>query len=274
MKAIVIAAGSCRRLRSLIDDIPKCMLSINGKPIIQNTIELFRKNGISDISVIRGYKKEKINFPDITYFENNNFWNNNILHSLMFARQKLEESIEEEEDVVITYSDIMFEDNVLKCLLNSKKDIVSIVDTEWMDYYEGRTDHPVQEAEKVIIDNNGIMLKIGKNILTDDIPKNKQGEFIGLWKFTPKGIKLFLKHFDRLNSILKITDPYQSVKEWQKSYMTDIFQEMIDKGEKLHCVLIQKNWVELDTVQDFKMLVGKISESFRVEKNIFKNKGG
>lgn len=83
MKAIIIAAGPATRLRPLTDDLPKCMLKIKGKPIIQNTIELFRKKGVNDISVIRGYKKEKINFPDITYFENKNFLNNNILHSLM-----------------------------------------------------------------------------------------------------------------------------------------------------------------------------------------------
>ena len=86
MKGIIIAAGPSKRLRPLTDDMPKCMLKITGKPIIQNTIELFRSNGIRDISVIRGYKKEKINFPNITYFENTDFWNNNILHSLMCAR--------------------------------------------------------------------------------------------------------------------------------------------------------------------------------------------
>ncbi|NQT64809.1 MAG: NTP transferase domain-containing protein, partial [FCB group bacterium] len=65
MKAIIIAAGPSKRLRPLTDDIPKCMLKINGKPILQNTIDLFRNNGINDISVIKGYKKEKINLLDI-----------------------------------------------------------------------------------------------------------------------------------------------------------------------------------------------------------------
>ena len=67
MKAIIIAAGPCKRLMPLTDELPKCMLKINGKPILRNTIELFRNNGINDISVIRGYKKEKINFPNVTY---------------------------------------------------------------------------------------------------------------------------------------------------------------------------------------------------------------
>ncbi len=258
MKAIIIAAGPSKRLRPLTEDLPKFMLKINGKPILQNTIELFRSNGINDISVIRGYKKEKINYPNVTYFENKDFWNNNILHSLMCAREKLEEAVKTGEDVVMTYSDIWYNDSVVKALLKSKEDIASIVDTDWHGYYEGRTDHPISEAENIIMDDDKRMLKIGKHIFTHDTPKDKQGEFIGLWKFASKGIKIFLKHFDRLNSALKMTDPYQNTKEWQKSYITDIFHEMIDNGEKLYCVLIKKNWAEFDTVQDLKRVGDEI----------------
>lgn len=251
MKAIIIAAGPSTRLLPLTENLPKCMLKIHSKPLIQNTIELFRNNGIDDISVIKGWKKDKINFPDITYFENTDFLNNNILHSLIFARAKLEEAIKTDEEVVITYSDIWYTDHVVKTLLKDKHDIAAIVDTNWQDYYTGRTAHPISEAENVILDYDQKILKIGKHIFTDSIDKNRQGEFIGLWKFTPEGIKIFLKHFDRLNKELKMTDTYQNAKEWQKSYITDIFQEMIDKGEHIYAVLIQKNWKEFDTVQDY-----------------------
>src|SRR3989338_9192274 len=161
MKAIIIAAGPCKRLRPLTEVLPKCMLKVHGKPIIQNIIDLFRNNGVNDISAIRGYKKEKISFPNVTYFENTDFWNNNILHSLMFAREKLEEAIKTGEDVIITYSDIWYTDSVVKDLLKSKEAIASIVDTDWYDYYNGRTDHPISEAENVIMDSNKRMLKIG-----------------------------------------------------------------------------------------------------------------
>lgn len=266
MKAIIIAAGPCTRLRPLTDDLPKCMLQIHGKSIIQNTIELFRGNGISDISVIRGYKREKINFPGITYFENTDFWNNNILHSLMCARAKLEEAIESGEAVVVTYSDILYSDSVVKKLLKSEHAIASIVDTDWQDHYTDRINHPPSEAELVIMDSNNRKLKIGKHVFAEGIDGHKHGEFIGLWKFTPEGIRAFLKHFDRLHSTLKRTEPYQRAKEWQKSYITDIFQEMIDRGEELHCVLIEKNWAEFDTVQDFERIGGEIPQELEVMK--------
>lgn len=258
MKAIIIAAGPCVRLRPLTDDMPKCMLKINGKPIIQNMLELFRNNGINDISTIRGYKKEKINFQSITYFENTNFMNNNILHSLMYARPKMEEAIKNGEDVIITYSDIWYSDSVVKELLAYQDDIVAIVDIDWQDYYEGRTDHPIEEAENVIIDDDKTMLKIGKHIFTHNTPKEMQGEFIGLWKFSAKGTERFLNYFDRINARLNRTDSFQNAKEWQKAYITDILQEMIDNGEQIHCALIRKNWKEFDTVQDFLRAGGEI----------------
>lgn len=257
MKAIIIAAGACTRLRPLTNELPKCMLKINGKSILQHSIELFRNNEISDISVIRGYKKEKINFSNITYFENTDYMNNNILHSLMYARSKINEAIKTNEDVVITYSDIIFENSVLKALMASDKPISAIVDFDWHDYYSGRTDHPIEEAENVIIDSNCKMLKIGKHIFTDDTPQKMQGEFIGLWKFTSEGAKIFLSVFDRLDSHLNKQDPFQKAKEWQKSYITDIFQEMINNGEKIHSVMIKKQWKEFDTVQDFRKAGGK-----------------
>lgn len=258
MKAIIIAAGPSKRMMSLTKDIPKCLLKIKGKPILHNTVDLFRKNGIGDISIIRGFNKEKIDLPDVTYFENKDFWNNNILHSLICARKKLEEVIGTGEDVVVSYSDIWYNDSVVKKLLASKDDIASIVDVEWEGYYDNRTDHPISEAENVIMDEDGVMKRIGKHIITRDTPKDRQGEFIGLWKFTPAGLRTFLGHFDRLDSTLKMTDPYQNTKEWQKSYITDIFQEMIDHGVRIKCVVIRENWMEFDTVQDFKRIGGEV----------------
>lgn len=271
MKAIIVAAGPSSRLRPLTDNMPKCMLNLNGKPIIQNMIELFRKNGINDISIVRGYKKEKINFQGMSYFENSDFLNNNILHSLMYARLKLEETLITNEDVIISYSDIFYNQDVLKKLLDDNHNISAIVDVDWQDSYDGRTDHPTSEAEKVIVGKDSRMLKIGKHIFTNGIPKNRQGEFIGLSKFTPEGTGIFLKHFDRLNSSLRKTDPFQSAKEWQKSYITDIFQEIIDKKEEIYCVLIKKGWKEIDTVQDFLSTKGKMPKEPKLINNGMEN---
>ncbi len=265
MKGIIIAAGICKRLRPITDNTPKCMLKINGKSILDRIIFAFRDNGVDDIAVVRGYAKEKINFSDLTYYENDDFYNNNILHSLMFAREHMEKALNENQDIVISYSDIIYESEMVRKLVESKHPIASIVDVDWQDYYGGRTDHPIDEAEHVVFDDDMKIIRIGKHVFTGEESEDRQGEFIGLWKFTPEGIKIFLKHFDRLNSTLSMTDPYQNTKEWQKSYITDIFQEMIDQGEEIHAVVVSKGWKEFDTVQDFQNIGGEIPEHVELE---------
>lgn len=263
MKAIIIAAGLSKRMRPLTNDIPKCLLPINGKPILHHTLENLRSNNVKDISIVRGYKKEKIDVKNTTYFENDNFFENNILHSLMYARPKLEEAMKNGDDVIVTYSDIWFENEVLKCLLEEQGDIVAVVDVDWESSYKDRTDHTTSEAENVLIDKENRIAKIGKHIFTEATPRSYQGEFTGLWKFTPKGVRIFLNHFDKVHASLQLTTPFQNAKEWQKAYITDIFQDLVDNGVEISCAKIEKKWKEFDTVQDYVLAGGTIPEHLR-----------
>ena len=65
MKAIIIAAGIGSRLNPLTNDKPKCMLQYKGKVLLQHQIDALRGAGIDRIVVIKGYKKEVINYPDL-----------------------------------------------------------------------------------------------------------------------------------------------------------------------------------------------------------------
>lgn len=60
MKAIILAGGIGERLRPLTDDIPKPLLPILGKPILEYCIENLKKHGLIDIILSIGYKAEKI----------------------------------------------------------------------------------------------------------------------------------------------------------------------------------------------------------------------
>ena len=255
MKAIIIAAGLGLRLRPYTEDLPKCLLPINGTPLIEHTMELMRTNGIDDISVIRGYKREKLTFPGVTFFDNRDFANNNILQSLLYARPKLDETLLSGDDVIISYSDIWYDDYVIKELLRSRNDIAIVVDTDWEKIYVGRVDHPVEQAENVLMDNTMKVVNIGKHIVVDGKSTFADGEFIGLWKFTSDGLTTFLTLYDQLDNQLDPTMPYQQSKEWQKSYITDIFQGLIDKGTHIHGVPIEGHWREYDTVEDYERII-------------------
>ena len=82
-KALIIAAGLGSRLKKHTENLPKCMLDFGGKTLLQRQLDSYKKCGIKDISLIRGYKKEKINYKGIKYFENKDYKDNNILNSIL-----------------------------------------------------------------------------------------------------------------------------------------------------------------------------------------------
>ena len=72
MKAVILAAGKGERLEPLTDYLPKALLPIGNKPIIEHQIEILRRLGVDEIAVVVGYLKEKIKerFGDnVKYFE-------------------------------------------------------------------------------------------------------------------------------------------------------------------------------------------------------------
>lgn len=70
MKAFILAGGRGERLKPLTDDIPKPLLQINDKPIIEHLFDLFRKYEINDVILGTAYKKEKFReyFADASKF--------------------------------------------------------------------------------------------------------------------------------------------------------------------------------------------------------------
>ena len=242
MKAIIIAAGMGERLKPYTDGLPKCMLKFGGKTLLQHQLDVFKACKVKNVVMIKGYEKEKINYPGIKYYTNDNYQNNNILNSLFYAEKEIE------GEVIIAYSDILFEKQVVERLLESKKDISIVVDIDWKGYYEGRKDHPIEEAENVIFDAENNVMEIGK-ILTKK--HDVHGEFIGMMKLTSKGSDILEKHFNRSKKLFW-GKPFQRAQTFEKAYLTDMIQEMVDLGVPIHCVIIERGWQEIDTVQDYK----------------------
>ena len=242
MKSIIIAAGMGNRLKPFTNDLPKCMLKFGGKTMLKRQLDVYKACNIKNIAIIKGYKQEKINYSGIKYYINDNYQNNNILNSLFYAEEEIE------GDVIISYSDILFENQVVERLLGSKKDISIVVDIDWKGYYIDRNDHPIEEAENVIFDAENNVIEIGKILTTK---RDVHGEFIGMIKLTPRGSEILKKHYKRCKELYR-GKPFQRAVSFEKAYLTDIIQEMVDLGVPIHCVIIERGWKEIDTVEDFK----------------------
>ena len=82
MNAIILSAGMGTRLRPLTNEIPKCLVKVSGVPMVERQIQYLHEAGITDITLVSGYKAEKLDYlkdkygVDIVYNERYDSCNN------------------------------------------------------------------------------------------------------------------------------------------------------------------------------------------------------
>lgn len=126
--AIVLAASRGEELRELTEHQPKTMVKIQGTPILARIVDAYNAVGIKDITVVRGYKKEAVTLPNLTYLDNDDFADTGELDSLnkaVRARKGLA------KDLIISYGDVLFNKYIPQALCQEKDDFVVFVDSDW-----------------------------------------------------------------------------------------------------------------------------------------------
>ena len=247
MKAIILSAGCSSRLGDLTKELPKSLVDVNGKSIIQRQIETFRNNGIKEIIVIVGPNKDKFQLNDVEYVIDKNFHEHEQLLSLMTASKHFQ------NDVVISFGDVIVDNNIMKQIVESTYDIGIAIDLKWKKNYENRSQHPKSEADLALIKSNKIT-KIKKNL--NFIENHQLGEFLGIMKLSDLGLKKFLDVFERLNSSHK--GKFHDAPSFQKAYLTDMIDELIQTNEVVNPIFIDGVWFEIDTIEDLENIREKI----------------
>jgi len=241
MRVIVIGAGRGRRLMPTTADAPKCFAEVAGRRLIDWTLDAFQANGLDRVAFIGGYQIEKVqrDYPQFTFRHNADWENNNILASLFCAEDLMDEPF------ICCYSDILFTPDVVSRLAAAKDDLVLGVDTAWLARYEYRSDHPPDDAEKVIA-ANGRVTRVHR-----EIPESEaHGEYIGVAKFSAAGAARLREHYHRCRREFA-GKPWREAKVFEKAYLILLFQEMIEAGERFAHVDTPGGYIEVDTQQDF-----------------------
>lgn len=240
IKAIIVAAGHDKRIEPLNEDVPKCLLDVKGKTILERQIENIRSCGINDIIIIKGYKQELIDIPNVKYYINPDFENNGIVTSLFFAEKEMN------CDFIFLYSDIIFDKRLPEKLLKNNSDVCLVADLDWKKRYDERVKRSTGEVELIEVRNDYIT-KIGKNIN----PKKGHGEFIGLAMFSKKGAETLKKCYK--NSLKRYKNKrFHESPSIIKAYFTDIIQEIIDNDFQVHHLDVYGDWIEIDTFEDYR----------------------
>jgi len=225
------------------DNAPKCLAEVGGRRILDWALQAFAHNDIERICFIGGYEIEKVrsDYPQLVFYHNTAWENNNILASLMFAAPEMDEPF------ICCYSDILFRPNTINKLVGSKGNISLALDTQWLERYAHRTEHPSNDAEKVTV-QDGFVTHIHRDIHEFEA----HGEYIGVAKFSAEGAMALRKHYSQC--LKQYTDrPFREAAVFQKAYLIHLFQEMIEAGVELTHVDIAGGYMEIDTQQDFEL---------------------
>jgi len=238
MKIIILAAGQGKRLMPLTQEIPKCMVKFRGIHIIDYIISAAKKANISEIGIVTGYKnhilvdKFKKN-KQVIFFENKLYASTNMMFSLACAKPFFD------DDLIISYSDIIYTPEILTKLALSPFEISVVIDKNWKNLWSMRMDDPLSDAESLKI-SNGIITDIGHKVNSySDI----EGQYIGLIKISKKFLRTFFLEYESLSNSM-------SKSLFENLYMTDFLQYLVKRSYKLSPVFIKGDWIEIDSVSD------------------------
>jgi choline kinase len=245
LKAIILAAGQGIRLRPLTNNKPKCLVELFGNSLINHSINTFQKCGISDITIVTGYLSNLLKIPNVSYVKNENYASTNMVETLFCAREKLDDS------VIISYGDIIFEQKILQKLIDAEDDMSVIIDLDWEKYWKLRFEDPLQDAESLITNAQNFIQNIGQKPRSlDEI----QGQYIGLMKFQNYGLSKLKSFYDKSkNQSLEGVNPLNPNISFERSYMTDLLQGLINDENQIRAIPINNGWLELDSLNDYEI---------------------
>ena len=243
MKAIILAAGEGSRMGKLAQNIPKPLVMVNGKSIIERQLSILKQNKILDVIIITGSHNEKFTFKNVVYVNDLDHKKHDTLGSLITARDYMN------DEIIITYADQIFDEKIMESIINFKGDIGIAVDLDWEKNYVNRDQHPKSEAENVLINGNEI-LELRKNI-SECKENEKIGECLGLMKFSRKASKVFLDKYSELE--ISHQGKFHNAPSLEKALISDMLQELIVSGIRISPIYVNGKWCEIDTLQDLQI---------------------
>ena len=235
MKAIILAAGRGSRMNHATADIPKCMMKLSGKTLIDYGMESLLSAGFSpcDIGIVTGYKSEKIQIPGVKYFHNPDWETTNMFFSLTMARQWLLS-----EKCIVCYADIVYHPSAVTKLIEDDNDFAITYYTDFLQLWNKRFENPLDDLETLKL-IGGRLAEIGGK---PDSVSEIDGQYMGLLSFTPRGW-----------AVVEQAVKLPMNKSVEKLDMTSLLQHLINQGHGISAIPTDKLWLECDNLEDIRV---------------------
>lgn len=259
MQAIMLAAGMGKRLGKYTENATKCMVPVNGKALIDYTIEALIEAGIKKFTLVVGYKRDvlkdylKDKYPEITieYIDNDVFDTTNNIYSLYMAKDVLAQ-----DDTILLESDLIYDKKIIRELIDNPEKNLCVVSPfeSWMD-----------GTVTVLDELNGIQGILGKADFDWD-NKSSYYKTVNIYKFS--------KEFSK-DVYMPFLKAYQSAYGKNEYYETVLkVISFLDKSTLKAHVVDGSRWYEIDDPADLAIASTRFSTGFEHYKNMTKTYGG
>ena len=234
--AIILASTRGEQLGKLTKSIPKTMIKIGKKSILERAVEHLNEYYIKNISVVAGYKKEAINLPNLNIIENDSYETTGEMVSLSKAIDTVE------GESVILFGDILFKKYFLSIILDDPTDIVIIVDSAFpLDkQYQSDFVHAYQVEGVSLFPKDNYHLK---KILYDQPRTEYYGEWIGMMKLSVKGLSI----------VRNFIHEFQNQPEFLKMDIRDMLNQLVQREIRIKIQTIAGHRIDVNNIEDFSL---------------------
>ena len=235
--AVVLAASRGEELGELTEDQPKTMVKVQGVPILSHIVDAYNAVGIKDILVVRGYKKEAVNLPNLTYIDNHEFAETGELASLSQALQSRKGRF---QPTIVSYGDVLFNKYIPQALCQEQDGCVIFVDSNWRDQSSyarlgGFAECSIPNSRKAF--NAKIHLKqLGKTVPEESI----HGVWMGFLKLSSSAVS-------QVNDLLvdMLADPAN-----RRAGIPQLLQALLKQDVPVRVLYTVGHWLDVNSLED------------------------
>jgi NDP-sugar pyrophosphorylase family protein len=225
-KAVVLAAGKGTRMGALTEDLPKPMLPVKGKPLLEHVLDHLAQAGVRECGLITGYRHEVIEQHFASYPMRLEFIHQAVINGTGGAA-KLARAFAGNDPFLLTYGDVWCESDDYRRVMQPIESEPGTDATLAVKYVED----PFQGAAVYLKD--GFIRRI--------IEKPPKGASTTNWNSA--GIYCFRPGvFEEIDRVpLSVRGEYE---------ITSAFEQMIDAGRQLRAVEIKGAWRDIGRPED------------------------
>ena len=236
-RALVLAASRGGALASLTEDMPKTMVEVAGRPMLSHIADAYRAAGVRELLVVRGYRKDQVNLPGLTYADNDEHATTGELASLSVGLDAIDD---DSQALVVSYGDVLFNRYILQILEVEDEDFVIAVDTDWQESVNKHraADYvSCSEPHSRSAFYHRVLLQAAGEDLT---PDSVQGEWMGFLRVSATA----------LPRLRQIVSTMIVAAENEKAKLHHLLAELVRQGENVRVIYTTGHWLDVDTLDD------------------------